>query len=255
MNNYDIVLVAHEKDFNNLKFIVEYAEKNLTFDSIHLILSERKPFNDLPILQTLTSKKIFYHRESEVLKVDKTKIKHRPNWIYQMLLKMFQNVTENENFLIIESDCVILNPISFFESDKTIFYLCRDQNHEPYFLFNKETLGIGRELNHSFICEFMMYNKTKVNKMLESMKCKNVYDFLQIIYDKVDQNCYLADYEMYGNFCYKFFPEEFIVKKIDYGFYGRESSVKEFWDDNEIKFLISTNQTKPVISFHTWGQN
>jgi hypothetical protein len=113
-NNYDIVIVSHEKDFNNIKFIVEYSEKNLNFDSIHLILSEREPFIDLELLRSITKKPVFLHNESDVLKVDKSRIKHRPNWIYQMCLKMFQNVTKNDNFLVVESDCLILKNISFF---------------------------------------------------------------------------------------------------------------------------------------------
>jgi len=148
MKNYDIVIVSHEKDFNNIKFIVEYAEKNLVFDSIHLILSERKEYEDLELIKTLTTKPIHHHNETDVLTVDKGRIKYRPNWIYQMLLKMFQNVTENDNFLVIESDCIILNDINFFDGDKTIFHLCRDQNHEPYFNFSNKILGVGREYSH-----------------------------------------------------------------------------------------------------------
>ena len=123
MKKYDIVIVSHEKDFNNIKFIVEYSQKNLNFDSIHLILSERKEFTDLELVKTLTDKPIFLHKETSVLQIDKTRINHRPNWIYQMMLKMFQNVTSNDDFLIIESDCLILKEINFFENDRTNLYL------------------------------------------------------------------------------------------------------------------------------------
>ena len=82
MKKYDIVIVSHEKDFGGIKHIVNYANKNLTFESIHLILSERKPFTELEILKTLTDKPIIVHIETDVLKIDKTKIKFRPNWIY-----------------------------------------------------------------------------------------------------------------------------------------------------------------------------
>jgi predicted GTPase len=90
MKNYDIVIVAHEKDFNNIKYIVEYSEKNLKFDSFHLILSERKEYEDLEKLKSLSNHPIYIHKETDVLTVDKNRISHRPNWIYQMLLKMFQ---------------------------------------------------------------------------------------------------------------------------------------------------------------------
>ena len=254
MKNYDIVIVSHEKDFNNIKFIIEYSQKNLKFDSIHLILSERKVFTDLELVKTLTDKPIFLHMESDVLKIDKTRVNYRPNWIYQMMLKMFQNVTENDNFLIIESDCLILKKINFFENEKTYLYLCRDQNHTPYFNFNN-LLGFGREYNHSFISEFMMYNKQIVKDMLSKSNCNNVNDFLEIVYNNTNNDCYPADYELYGNFCFKHHRDKIEVKHLNYNFFGRESRISPFWGDNEIINLINTNLDKEVISFHTWGEN
>jgi hypothetical protein len=121
--------------------------------------------------------------------------------------------------------------------------------------FNDFFTGIGREYNHSFISEFMMYNKGKVKEMVTKAGCNNTEEFVNLIYNTVDVDCYPADYELYGNFCYKFFPNEFEVRKIDFGFFGREAREKPFWDDNEIKFLIENNKNKPVISFHTWGLN
>lgn len=254
MKKYDIVIVSHEKDFNNIKFIVEYSQKNLKFDSIHLILSERKEFTDLDLIKTLTDKPIFLHLESNILKVDKLKINYRPNWIYQMLLKIFQDVTLNDDFLIIESDCLILKEINFFEGDKTTLYLCRDQNHTPYFNFNN-LLGFGREYEHSFISEFMMYNKQIVKDLLTKSNCKDVYDFLEIIYNNINGDCYPADYELYGNFCIKYHRDKVDVKHLNYNFFGRESRNNPFWTDSEIIELINTNLDKEVISFHTWGEN
>lgn len=253
MQNYDIVIVSHEKDFNNIKFIIKHCESNLKCDSYHLILSERKEYEEKDFLRTLTQKPIHFHNENDVLKVDKDRVKHRPNWIYQMLLKMFQNVTKNDNYLIIESDCLILKPLEFFEGDKFNIFLCRDQNHNPYFKFNN-ILGFGREYNHSFISEFMMYNKNLVLDMLQKSNCKNVNDFLELIYENVDDSCYPADYELYGNFLYKYHQEKINIKNISFDFYGRESRIKSFWDDNEINQLIA-NSNKDVISFHTWGEN
>jgi hypothetical protein len=251
MKNYDIVIVAHEKDFNNIKFIVEYSQKNLTFDSIHLILSERKEFNDLELLKTLTDKPVYLHLESSVLSVDKTRIKFRPNWIYQMLLKIFQNVTKNDNFLIIESDCLILQKIDFFETEKTNFYLCRDQNNPPYFNFNN-LLGFGREYDHSFISEFMMYDKKIIRDLLDKSNCNNVDDFLEIIYNNVNNECHPADYELYGNFCFKYHNEKVNLKTLTFGFNGRYHNP---WSDDEIIQLVNNNLDKDVISFHTWGEN
>lgn len=249
--NYDIVIVAHEKDFNNIKFIVEHSEKNLEFDSIHLILSEREEYKDSNLLKKLTSKPVYIHKESDILKIDKTRIKHRPNWIYQMMLKFFQNVTDNDNYLIIEADCIILKKLDFFIEDKTVFYLCSNQNHSPYFKFNN-LLGFGREFNHSFISEFLMYNRQIIKDLLLRNDCLNANDFMEIIYNNVTEDCYPADYELYCNFVYKFHNEKQTIDACRYNLMARHYSDYPSWTDSEIVNLIKINKDKDVISFHTY---
>jgi hypothetical protein len=252
MKKYDVVIVAHEKDFNNIKFIVEHASINLEFDSIHLILSDRQEYKDMDLLSSLSKKPVYYHLESDILNVDKTKIKHRPNWIYQMLLKMFQNVTKNDNFLVIEADCVILNNLTFFNEGRTIFYLGRDHYHQQYYNFNNKLLGIGREYNHSFISEFMMYDKKIIRELLNKTKCNNIDDFLELIYLYVDANTYPSDYDLYGNFYYVNYPDKFETKILNFNMSGRSNF---YWSDNEIKELLNTHKDKDAISFHCWGLN
>ena len=252
MKNYDIVIVAHEKDFNNIKFIVEYSSICLEFDSIHLILSNREQYKDAELLSTLSNKPIYYHLENDVLSVDKSRISHRPNWIYQMLLKMFQNVTKNDNFLVIEADCVILNKLKFFNEDRTIFYLGRDHYHQQYYNFNNKLLGIGREYNHSFISEFMMYDKKIIREFLNKTKCNNIDDFLELIYLYVDDNTYPSDYDLYGNFYYSNYPNNFETKILNFDMSGRYDN---YWSNDEIKELINTHKDKDDIIFHCWCYN
>jgi len=252
MKNYDIVIVSHEKDFNNIKYIVENCEKNLTFDSIHLILSDRVHYNDMGLLETLTKKPVHLHLETNVLSVDKSRLRYRPNWVYQMLLKIFQNVTTNDNFLVIESDCIILKDLKFFNEDKTIFYLGIDNNHQQYYNFNQRLLGIGREYNHSFISEFMMYDKKVIKELLSKTNCNTVEDFLELIYQYVDSESYPSDYDLYGNFYYTNYPNKFETKVLNFDMSGKSNS---HWSDNEIKQLIQNNQDKDSISFHCWGYN
>jgi hypothetical protein len=252
MNKYDIVIVSHEKDFNNIKHIIEHCDINLEFDSIHLIVSDRVPYTDMELLQTLTTKPINLHLETNVLTVDKSRLKHRPNWIYQMLLKIFQDVTINDNFLVIESDCVILKDLKFFNEDKTIFYLGRDHYHQQYYNFNQKLLGIGREYNHSFISEFMMYDKKVVKELLNKTNCNTVKDFLELVYSYVDNDCYPSDYDLYGNFFYSNYTDKFETKVLNFDMSGKSGS---YWSDGEIKELIENNKDKDAISFHCWGYN
>jgi hypothetical protein len=252
MKKYDIVIVSHEKDFNNIKHIVEHCEKNLEFDSIHLILSDRHPYQHMELLQTLTNRPVYKHIETDVLKIDKSRLRHRPEWVYQMMLKIFQDVTSNDNFLVIESDCIILKNLEFFNEDKTIFYLGRDHYHQQYYTFNQKLLGIAREYDHSFISEFMMYDKKVVKELLNKTNCNTIEDFLELLYHYVDGDSYPSDYDLYGNFYYTNYPENFETKVLNFDMSGRSGN---YWSDAEIKGLVNLHQDKDAISFHCWGHN
>lgn len=246
--NYDIVIVAHEKDFHKLKYCVQYACENLIFDEIHLILSERENFLEKNSLEQF-NKPIFYHKETDILKIDKNRIKFRPNWIYQMYLKMFQNVTKNDNFLVIESDAIINSKLNFFENNKTIFHLGFDQNNTPYYNFNKKMLNISREYNYSFISELMMYNKNIINDMILKSDCLNLNDFLEKSYEIINEDCYPADYELYGNFYYKYYFDNFGVKNVITS-QNRKYNGKSF-TEHEIKKLINDNSVCDIITHHS----
>jgi hypothetical protein len=247
---YDIVIVSHEKDFHKIKYVLGNAIENLSdFEEIHLILSERAEFQEKEDIEKIAKEtQVFYHKETEVLIVDKNKIKHRPNWIYQMMIKFFQNVTKNDNYLVIESDMAILSKLNFFENDKTVFYLGLDGNHEPYFNFNEKLMGLKREYDHSFISEMMMYDKKKIKELIKKCDCEKVDDFLNLVYDLVDKDCYPADYELYGNFCYKYFKDEFLFKNLIFNYSGKHGN----WTDQEIIDRIESHRQCDTVSFHMY---
>ncbi len=246
---YDILIVSHKKDFNKIKYVVEYAEKNLDgFETIHLILTNHE-FLELNIVQSKTTRPIVVHDESDVVKLDFNKVCYRPTWIYQILLKMFQNVTKNDNFLVIESDGIINKKLSFFEDNKTILYLGRDAYHQPYFNYNN-ILNIPDRYPYSLISEVMMYDKQMIKKLLEHCKCENVEEFVdKYIYNNLSDKSYPADYELYGNFLYNFYPDDIKFEKYNYSLNGMHREMT----DNEIETIIERNKKSDFISFHTWG--
>jgi hypothetical protein len=249
---YDIVIVSHEKDFNKIKYVVENAEKNLSdFKTIHLIITDNE-LKELDIIRKKTTRPVIVHLEQDVLKIDKSKIVIRPHWIYQILLKMFQNVTEEDNFLILESDGIINKKLSFFEDDKTILYL--GLNHsvtQSYFTFNN-MINIKNKYPHSLISEVMMYDKKYVKEMLKNCSCDSTHDFIEkYIFKNLSTSCCPADYEIYGNFLYNFYPDKIIFKKFNYSLNGRYSRIEDW----EIENIIKNNIGSDYISFHSWIEN
>lgn len=246
---YDIVIVSHNKDFNKIKYVVEYAEKNLSdFESIHLILTS-KTIDEIDLIKSKTSREIFVHYEQDVLQLDFEKVNYRPNWIYQILLKMFQDVTKNDNFLILESDGIVNTKLSFFENEKTILYLgLAHSYHSPYFKFN-DMVNIKKKYPHSLISEVMMYDKKIIKEMLNNCGCESREDFIEkYIYNNMTNTCYPADYEMYGNYLFNYHPDEILFKNYNYSLNGLHRELSDF----EIQDIINHSKKYDYISFHTW---
>jgi hypothetical protein len=97
-----------------------------------------------------------------------------------------------------------------------------------------------------------MYDKNVVKELLNKTNCSTVEDFLELLYQYVDVGSYPSDYDLYGNFYYKNYPENFETKVLNFDMSGKSG---QHWSDNEIKQLILTHQNKDAISFHCWGYN
>jgi hypothetical protein len=235
---YDLLIVISPKDFNKLKFLIT-SIKNLN----------PQPENICVVSPSEIKEKhegVTYFLDDEVLKFNRLKIKHRPNWISQQLIKLFQNVTPNENYLVIDSDIFINKKINIFDGDRPNFFMTLDQTHKPYFKF-LEYFGIQKLHSHSFISEIMFMNKNIIKNFLIS-KNYNIDLFIEKSIEIIDQNCYISEFELYGNLVLSNNPNLYNFKKINTKIFGKESE----WLDQEIESLILLNKDLEIISYHTW---
>ena len=103
--------------------------------------------------------------------------------------------------------------------------------------------------------KLIIYDKKIIKDLLNKSNCDSVHDFMELIYKTVNDDCYPADYELYGNFVYKFHNDKFLVKKLNYNMTGRDGRHHPSWSDNEIRRLADYYQNLDAISFHIWGLN
>ena len=111
-------------------------------------------------------------------------------------------------------------------------------------------LGFGREYNYSFISEIMLMNKTIGREIVSILN--NIDDFYKICTINLDGDTYnIADYEVYGNFVYKFYPEMYNLKTIKTRLMGKYCSG---WISDEILTLIKelSEQDFDMFTYHTW---
>ena len=254
MNEYEIVIPAAPKDYNKVKFAILSA---CTFlnplpRAIHVITPEKL---DIADVEGSYSIPVYCHADREILGLNPNQSKfRRAPWIFQQFIKLFQNVTATDLYLVVDSDLIFNRPFDIFTKEgKKQFFLGRDQHHKPYFNLQQKLFGFRRAYNYSFISEVMLFSKTLSRHILDGFdnSVEKFYDTVCNLIDPMGEQYLIADYELYGNFCHVNFPTEYAFKKIKSELYGR--SEREFTDDeirNLIKFV--TDKDFDVFTLHTW---
>lgn len=78
----------------------------------------------------------------------------RTGWYFQQFIKMAYSLIAERDYVVWESDTVMLKKIKFFEAGKNVLYFIDVMEHLPYLATMKRVLpNIQIIYNHSFICE------------------------------------------------------------------------------------------------------
>lgn len=241
---YDVLLVCHPKDYKMLPFVVNGIQQNLQgYNKIHLVINN---IDDVPCLY----KNVIVHNEQEVLPVELNKIKHRPNWIYQQLIKLLQNITI-DNYLVIDCDTIICKNISIYNDQKTpYFFFSADQYHEQYFKFIKKYFKIDKVHNHSFISEIMLFHRPFVKEMFTSIDLFDQNKIFEFFYNTITKEEYISEFELYGNFVMTRHCNSYDKKNINSISAGNFDH--NFWNSDKISNILASNSQPDVITLHTW---
>ena len=245
IENFDILIVCHQKDFQKLSMVISSVKSNIVgFDKIHII-SNGKLLSDDP--------QLVIHNEKDILNVDLSKIKYRPTWIYQQLLKLLQTVTK-QWYLVIDADTIITRQISPIENGNAKFYFNQNnQNYKPYFEFS-EKLKVPKSEDNTFISEIMLFNRDYVKELFSMNELNTTEDILKFIYENVDESSQLSEYELYGNFIEKYHPNEYEDKYIQSWGFGEGSHDETFWNEQRMKVIYEVyGKRYDVMSFHSYN--
>jgi len=245
IESFDILIVSHQKDFHKLPTVINSIKSNVVgFDKIHIISNETLLLND---------PKIIVHNERDILNVNFNRIKYRPNWIYQQLLKLLQTVTQKW-YLVIDADTIISKQLSPIQNGNAKFYFNENsQNYKPYFKFS-EKLKIPKTEENTFISEIMLFNRDYIKELFSINNLNRIEDILEFIYENVDETSQLSEYELYGNFIKKYHPNSYEDKHIKGWGYGMGSHDESFWDENRMTVICEVySKNFDVMSFHTYN--
>lgn len=246
----DLFIVSIDKDFDMLPEVIFFAKLNILHPIDNIYICSRPSEKVLQICNNNGC--IFIDENNFPFKKDKIDYfplgVDRRGWLFQQLLKLNSNeVCDNENILILDSDTIFIRPIKFIENGKFVLS-CSDEFHQPYREAFKKILGFIPKSEFSFVSHYMLFNKKKLQLLKQHIENKNNKVWFKAIIDSAstESTSGFSEYETYGNFIEEFFPEEML--KI-YWFN------KSFPRNNLKKFLLKNRETKQFIqsvSFHSY---
>lgn len=263
MKKYDIVIKSHKKDYFKLNLVVDSIKfLNPQPSKIYILSEDGYLPNGTDYETSLISVK-----DSDVTPfIDKNRLNHRPNWNWVNLVSLFQNFTEQDLYFDIQSDNFFIKQIDLFDELGRPKIFRSTANHinvsgwKPYFNFSERIFNLPKISNgFSYIIEFLMYDKKHLKTLTDMYESFD--SMMEIIYPIVNNNCYPADQEIFGNLAEKYFKDEYcFVDNFPVHFTGTEGQ-PTIHDILEYIYKIKSNIPVPgsgatsnvfSCSYHTW---
>jgi hypothetical protein len=202
---FDIFIPCAQKDYNKLPYVMDSIRRNVDFGgTIHVSV----PFD----LDVWIYSDVVFHHDKEVLDIDNSKWKHRPSWMYQQCLKLFQIVT-SDLYLVVDCDTIFNRPVPFFDGLRKVWYTGWHQYHMPYFRFQKEMIGIGKPCRESMIADIGFYDRKITSEMLVA-NGYTVKSFIQKAQSITTPECYMCEQDIYAGYCYVNKADEYVFKPL-----------------------------------------
>ena len=243
---YDVFIPVHHKDQNKLEYVVKRVFEFLNPDNIYIC----SPSN----IEKIKDNNIEYVLDAEVLDHDRQNIGFRPNWTYQQFLKTFQNITNNDYYISLDSDILINRKIKFFEDNHPIWYYGWKQNHFPYFLFNKKNFKLNKSLNHTGIGDIGFFNKKITKSFIDYTGLSSAKEILTRIGPYMNTVFHFSEFETYANFSNTYYENLYKFKPIKQQNNGKDLNKGENWDSNSLENIDKESRLvdADVISIHSW---
>jgi hypothetical protein len=234
--SYDIVTCVGLRDRSFARLSLKYLLANTTCNSIFIVA----PQKNLGTLGDFDQKVVLVDENSVIPGLTSKDIAHYlsqvspsnrfAKWYFQQFLKMgiCNRPDLHENYLIWDSDTILLHPLSFFSQDGRVLFTKGNEYHTPYFVTLNKILKEPREVNFSFIAQHMMINKQIMAEMINKIKAGSLCDgswvwtILEAIFESSNSHqapCSppvpeFSEYETYGNYVTNNYPEKALHREL-----------------------------------------
>jgi hypothetical protein len=246
----DIVIPTIPKNFDTINNCIDYAKKNLNHkvNKIYIISPETEEikkfceasnfiFVDENTLLGYKSKDINYQYKNI----------NRSGWIFQQLLKLSADkITEKDNFLVVDSDTMLINKHTFITKEGKFVLFQSSEWHEEYMETFKKIFNESPISKLSLISHMMIFNKKMLNDFKSEIESKNNKKWDELILSLINPNdiSYFSEYESYGNWLIKNHSQKIALMP----FYNKSITNLEDFIKNENKYKKYYNS----ISIHKY---
>jgi hypothetical protein len=201
----DIVIPAVDKDLVTLPYVIDFARTNVLhpISQIYVIspVSEK-------IQRICSDKGCEFVQEDSLLPIKKSDINYRigsldrAGWMYQQFLKLSgDHICSQNNYLVLDSDTLLIRPQVFERSGKYIFNFS-DEYHKPYFAAYQRLLGHPVTCPVSFTSHHILVDVNVLLQLKQELAERAGLPWYEAIMNAIDKSepSGHSDYDTYGQY-------------------------------------------------------
>ena len=257
----DILIPATYKDFLLLPHVVNHAIKNIQHKISHIFIIIPHGTEICRELQHLNN---IYFIDEDIFNINRqlfndyiitvnkenpaqTKKIDRRGWLLQQFIKLSgDKLCEEEKFLVLDSDTVLVKKQAFESMGKDIL-LFSDEYHKPYYDCFERIFGYKPVDTLSFVSHHMLFEKKFLSELKNEIESKNGKDWITSIISHCDftnPSCF-SEYETYGHWMLKNNSSK-IIRQYFFNYSLSRKSIEN------IDSIINRNKMLKSISLHSY---
>lgn len=225
--NISLVIPTIPLDINNFLSCSDLFFSNLPINNIYLIcdISSVSLSSDNPRIILIDESKVIKYpiiKDLLISRIEDSEIENRTGWYLQQFLKMeYARLCEDEYYLLWDSDTIPLKPIQLFDKNGKPYLDYKTEYNKPYFDTILRILpGYSKEFKGSFIAEHMLIKTSYMRELLDAIEANNTISG-KYFYEKIINSISIKDifysgfseFETYGTFVHKRYPNKYIYRK------------------------------------------
>lgn len=235
----DVVITSHPKDYQVLSFCINGVKKNIKHVRTIYVITPHEFKTDEPGVVFVPESKFPFTREDvrTLLPQSEHDVVH---WYLQQLLKVYAQFVIpdlSEDFLVIDSDAVLLKPLKLFTNDRLARfgysgeYTDTDDKYSRHMKrLNPSFTRFGRQCG---IVDFQVWNRSVWCEIIEKVEGPFWKRFLEC----VEETQGASEYELYFHYYTRTRPHE-LMDELERTSSTRLSELSSFKEH--------------IVTFHSW---